>query len=389
MSFQPGDDNFGIISNDVPSMAEADRMYFYVKRRLGDDIINVELTELEIFSAFENSILEFSKVVNEYNNKSNLNNILGTGTGSLEGLENAFIYPDLSGEIMDAEKYASEAGVGGYDRTFLDNFLTVPGQQTYRLQEVLSSSFQQNYGHPPQKIRVMELYWVDPAHAYATWDAANYTFNNQFQFGTSVPGMQYQILPIFESILRRSSYKEAINVRLSHYTFNVLGGDLILYPTPYSARRLWIRYREANDPFPIGKQFFTGSTGQAFENPIAYSIPGVSSPANSPFGVIPWSKINSIGKQWIRSYAFASCKETLGYVRRKYRSGIPVAGDASIILDGDDMVTEGQREQERLEDQIRALFDELTYDKLKAASAAESEALNTSLGYVPLGIYVG
>lgn len=388
MSFQPGDDNFGIISTDPPAMAEADRMYFFVKRRLGDDIINVELTELEIFTAFENAILEFGKLVNEYNNKSNLNNILGTGTGSLQGLENAFIYPDLSGEIMDAEKYASEAGVGGYDRTYLDSFQTVVGQQTYRLQEVLSSSFQQHYGHPPQKIRVIELYWVDPAHAYATWDAANYTFNNQFQFGTSVPGLQYQILPVFESILRRGMYKEAINVRLSHYSFNVVGGDLILYPTPYSVRKLWIRYREANDPFPIGKQFFTGSTNQSYENPIAFSIPGVSSPANAPFGVIPWSNLNSMAKQWIRSYTFALCKETLGYARRKYRSGIPVPGDTSIILDGDDMVTEGQREQERLEDSMRTLFDALTYDKLKETAAAEAEALNRTLGYVPLGIYI-
>lgn len=392
MSFQPGDDNFGIISNDPPAMAEADRIYFYVKRRLGDDIVNVELTELEIFTALENAILEFSKVVNEYNNKSNLSVLLGTGTGSLSGLENSYIYPDLSNEIMNAEKYASEAGVGGYDRTFLGNFLTIPGQQTYRLQEVLSASFQEHYGHPPQKIRVVELFWVDPANAYTPWGGMD-----QFGFGGGLGGYantggiytQYQIMPIFDTVLRKSMFKQAIDVRLSKFSFNILGGDLILYPVPTGQYNLWLRYREANDPFPIGKEFFTGSTNTSYTNPMAHSISGVSNPANAPFGVIPWSRINSIGQQWIRSFAFALCKETLGYVRRKYKSGIPVPGDSSVNLDGDDMVSEGIAEQTRLQEQIRTLFDELTYDKLDEKNAARAESLNKSLGYVPLGIYIG
>jgi hypothetical protein len=389
VSFQPGEDNFNIISNDPPAMAEADRMYFYVKRRLGDDIVNVELTELQIFSAFEQGILEFSKLVNEYNNKSNLGNILGTGTGSLDGLESAFIYPDLSRQIMYAEAYASEAGVGGYEKTYLDSFTTKPGVQTYDLRVELSESYERNYGVPPQKIRVIDLYWIDPANQFATYDANNYIFNNQFQFGTSVPGIQYQILPVFESVLRRGMYKEAVNVRLSNYSYNIIGGDLILYPVPYENRRIWIRYRRATDPFPIGLEFFTGSGNTQYENPIARSIPGVSNPANSPFGVIPWSKINSIGQQWIRNYAFAVCKETLGYVRRKVRSGIPVPGDNTLTLDGDDLVSEGQREQERLLGDLKDTFDALTYDKLAEQEAIEAEALNKSLGYVPLGIWIG
>lgn len=389
MAFQPGEDIFNMISEDPPAMAEADRMFYFVKRRLGDDIINVELTEQEIYSSFEYSILEFGRIINEYQGKSNLSDILGTATGTLSGLENRYIIPNLSYEIMLAEQYGEELGVGGYDKTYMGSIQLIGGQQSYDLRASLSQSFYENYGRMPQKIRVLELYWVDPANQFATYDAANYIYNNLFQYGTSVPGTQYNVMPLFESVLRRETFKEAVKIRLSHYSYNIVGGDLILYPVPHRQQTLWMRYKEAIDPVPIGQQYFTGTNGVPYQSQMAKSISGVSNIANAPYGVIPWSRLNSIAQQWIRSFTFAVCKETLGYTRRKINSGYPVAGDATLTLDGDLMVTEGITEQQRLIEELRKTLDELTYEKLSEQNAQEAEFLNKKLSFVPNLIYVG
>ena len=68
---------FGIYDNETDFQNDADNMYTYVKRRLGDDILSVELTKKQIFSNFEEAVLEYSSILNQYQAKSQLVNYLG------------------------------------------------------------------------------------------------------------------------------------------------------------------------------------------------------------------------------------------------------------------------------------------------------------------------
>ena len=54
---------------------------------------------------------------------------------------------------------------------------------------------------------------------------------------------------------------------------------------------------------------------------------GVNNMNTLPFENIPFENINSIGKQWIRRFALALSKETLGQVRGKFGGNIPIPGD--------------------------------------------------------------
>mgnify|MGYP001407887903 CR=1 FL=1 len=67
-----------------------------------------------------------------------------------------------------------------------------------------------------------------------------------------------------------------------------------------------------------------------------------------PFENTPYQAINSIGKQWIRRFALALSKETLGNVRSKIGS-IPIPGD-SVTLDGPALLSQSQTEQEKYYD---------------------------------------
>ena len=59
-----------------------------------------------------------------------------------------------------------------------------------------------------------------------------------------------------------------------------------------------------------------------------------------------YSKINDLGKQWIRKYGLALSKELLGIIRSKYGS-IPIP-NADTTLDGDTLRSEASAEKEAL-----------------------------------------
>ena len=56
---------FGFFDNELHFQIDADKMLTFVRRRLGDDIISVELTNKQIWAAFEEASLEYSRFINE------------------------------------------------------------------------------------------------------------------------------------------------------------------------------------------------------------------------------------------------------------------------------------------------------------------------------------
>ena len=106
-----------------------------------------------------------------------------------------------------------------------------------------------------------------------------------------------------------------------------------------------------------------------------------------PFGNLPYGNINAIGKQWIRRFALALCKEILGQVRSKFGS-IPLPGD-NIQLNGSALLTEAREEQEKLRTELKETLAELTYSKLVEKSGTMLENADKVLQKVPNYIFVG
>jgi hypothetical protein len=74
---------FGINDRDDHFQSDADGLVTFVKRRLGDDIMSVELTNKQIYACFEEATLEYSKEINLHQAESHMSNLLGLKTGSL------------------------------------------------------------------------------------------------------------------------------------------------------------------------------------------------------------------------------------------------------------------------------------------------------------------
>jgi hypothetical protein len=121
--------------------------------------------------------------------------------------------------------------------------------------------------------------------------------------------------------------------------------------------------------------------------PAESGINGINNMNTIPFQNLPYDKINSIGKQWIRRFALALCKEMLGQIRSKWDK-IPIPGD-SVVLNGDKLISEGKEEQDKLREELKTQLADMTYVKLGEDSAKTMEDASKTQAYVPNLIFVG
>ena len=61
---------FGVFDSDSDFQGDADAMVTFIKRKLGDDILSVELTSKQVWMCFEESVFEYGKHINEYMTKN-------------------------------------------------------------------------------------------------------------------------------------------------------------------------------------------------------------------------------------------------------------------------------------------------------------------------------
>ena len=97
--------------------------------------------------------------------------------------------------------------------------------------------------------------------------------------------------------------------------------------------------------------------------------------------------INDVGKQWIRKYGLALCKELLGIIRSKYGT-IPIP-NADTTLDGATLRSEAAAEKEALITQLRGMLEQTSRKALLEADKDEAEFLQEKLQKVPYPIYIG
>jgi len=368
---------FGFYDQEADFIKEADNMVVFVKRKMGDDILSVELTKKQIFGAFEEAVLEYSSIVNQYQAKSQLVNYLGFPTGSdgetiMSGSEEKFPRDNLEYLTRFAEPYAMEAGIGGSYNMISGSIDLESMRQDYDIYtELKDDNGDPIFDSTKGKIKIVEVYHFNPQAAYRFFDttsAINY-LNNEFSFESFTPETIFYVLPVFEDILRAGQLDLSNRVRRSNYSYRVEGTKIRLFPTPTTDnRKLWLRVRQYPNP-----------NSPSYEDASVY---GVSNMGNLPFGNIKYIGINSIGRQWIRQFTVALCREILGLIRSKF-GNIPVPG-AEVSLNGGDLISQGREDKEKLITSLKEMLDTMTYDKLIEMQALRAENMNKQLKYVPI-----
>lgn len=371
---------FGFFDSETGFQTDADSMITFVKRKLGDDVLSVELTKKEIWACFEEACCEYSRLVHEMKITSELTNVLGMATGSVN-LTNKYARNTLEFLVRMAEPYATEAYVGGSTDATLGYFELVSGQQDYNLYTDLKNfqTGQSVFSEMPVgkkgKLKIVELFHMEPLAAqHFLLNSSNMTnfLATNFNYESYVNSTIFYVLPVFEDVLRRGMLEAAFRVRRSNYSYEVLGGNIRIYPIPMTdlqTGKLFCKVMKPQDPY----------------NPTAFqddSIYGVSGPQNVPLSNIPYNSINQPGRQWIRSYTLALSREILGLIRSKFQS-IPIP-NADLQLNGNELLSQAREDKDKLTTQLKEWLSNLTRQKLLEADANAAELLNKQLKYIPM-----
>ena len=364
----------------------------YTFKRLGGDVLDIEITEQNVYANYEEAVLEYSYIVNQHQAKNIIGSALGSETGSFnhkgettEGPDGyALKYPKFSFEtsyrIGDA--FATEAGVGGSTPIYSASIETVAGQQDYNLQQIVSSSalsasspFYNKVGN--NRIKIRKMYYVSPQQMwrfYGYYGGLN-VVGNFHNYGQYADDSSFQVIPAYHNKLQAMAYEDHLYTRTSHYSYEIIDNMLRLYPSPtnVSPERFWFR--------------FTIEDGDIWTND-GDGQDGVNNMNTLPFENIPFEKINSIGMQWIRRFSLALSKETLGQVRGKFGGQVPIPGD-NVTLNASDLLGQAKEEQSTLREELVKILDEMTYNKLIAQDAEMTEKAKDIISDTPMGIFVG
>jgi len=369
---------FGAFDSDADFQSDGDSMVTFVKRKLGDDILSVELTKKQVWACFEESFFQYGQIVNEYQARSQLSTFLGTPTGTLSGSEQKYPRDTLEFLVRQAEPYAFEASIGGSYNSISGSISLKAGQQDYDLYDELKDSndnllFSSSLNANSTRMKIQEVFHFSPNAAYRFFDttsAINY-LNNEFSFESFTPETMFYVLPVFEDILRAGQMNVSHRVRRSNYYYKVIGTKIRIYPMPtgdQTNRELYVRVAFAPDPL-----------NPSFEDA---TIEGVSNLSNIPFGDLQYSRVNSIGRQWVRQYTLALATELLGHVRSKF-STMPIPNN-TVQLDGTALVSQGREDKKDLNSKLREMLESLTYDKIIEMNANKAENIQRQLKTVPV-----
>jgi len=375
---------FGFFDSDPAFQQEADGMVTFVKRKMGDDVLSVELTQKEIWACLEEATLEYARYVQEMKIVSELANVLGQPTGSTD-LTNKYPQNTLDFLIRLADAYAYQASVGGNYDAQLGYFDLKPGQQDYNIYTMLTSSVDTTKlvvdtlaTGSVGKMRVVEVFHFEPLAAQTfLLNASNITnfLATNFNYESYVNSTVFYVLPVFEDVLRRGMLKEAYRVRRSNYSYQIIGSNLRIFPMPITDI----------DIGPNGGRLYVkvappaGVFDPSFQDD---SIYGISGPENVPFSILPYGTITVPGRQWIRQYTLALARELLGLTRSKIKT-IPIP-NADLQLNGEELVSQGRDDQDRLVTNLKEFLNRLTNEELLKSQAAIAEYMQKMLQLTPM-----
>jgi hypothetical protein len=393
-SFTTGSTPFGFFDTDPMFQSEADSFAKFAANSVGYPIMDVELIDINFYTAFEAAVIEYSNQINQVNIVNNLMNTLGINTASnfltSQGFTGALVGSSLSYITKLSKAYGTEADSGGTVKWYTASVDIISGQQTYSIRDAISQSLgivlsnsssveikRVLHNTPPAIVRYFDPFVGTGLGSQQLLDA--------FDFGGFSPSVNFMMMPIHADLFRIQQIEFNDQIRKSHFTFEIHGDNIKFYPVPTTRGTLaspyfdkvWFEFifeeDKANDALLFGNTALLNNV--------------VTDASNIPYTYQKYGSINDMGRAWIYRYGSALVKEMLGYVRKKY-SSVPIP-NGEVTLNGSDLVSQGQSEKEALITQLREFLDKLTKEQMLTRQNAEATQMNEILAKVPLKIYVG
>lgn len=378
-----GSTPFGFYEMDPVFVSECPRAVNWAARRLGYPVQDIEMTNDEFFACFEEAVNEYGAQVNQFNIINNISLLQGQST-NINITQRNINGTGLPYLIRLSQAYGTEVGVGGSVDWKRGNVEIHGGTQSYDLQSAWGNTFESG-----SRIEVKRVFHYCPPASARIYDPFSMTgmsytnVLNEFGFAGYSPATQFLMTPMFEDVLRIQAIEFNDQIRKSGYSFELVNNKLRIFPIPTFTFTLYFDYIVNKER---DMAVFTESGSYYIASGSTATTKEIGDYSNVPYDIIHYSNINSVGRQWIRKYFLALCKEVLGGIRQKYQS-VPIPG-GEVTLDGGELRSEATAEKNELITQLRENLTATSRKTQMEMRATEAQQLQDSLRKVPLAIYV-
>ena len=361
---------FGIYAASTAFLSGAADQVAYTYKKLGGDVLDIELDQGNVYAAYEESVLEYSYLINLHQSKNALSSLLGAQTASfdedgqiaaghaLSGSKIELAYPrfDYGFVRRVSDRTITEVGLGGTLPIYSASIERIAEQQDYDLQSLIETTSSVDSTVPyfgevgNKRVTIRKVFFKTPR---AMWRFYGYyggfsVVGNMRTYGQYADDSTFEIVPTWQNKLQAMAYEDALWTRISHYSYEIKDNNLRIYPTPdrTSPTKIWLEFTIRDQYAPWEEGSGRPKTG----------IEGINNMNTLPFENIPYESINSIGKQWIRRFALALTKEILGQVRGKFTT-VPIPGE-SVTLNASDLLSQAKAEQDALREELKTTLAE-------------------------------
>jgi len=381
-SFFPGDTPFGFYDYDSDFQVDADKVAKYCAQRLGWPIENVELQDVNFYTAFEQAVTVYGNELYAYQVRENMLNIEGLPV-TTPVLNNTQITPNMGNIIRISEQYGEEAGTGGNTNWYSGSVILTASIQDYDL-----DVWAQQNGISGSELEIKRVFYQGvPA-------SATYYYGGGVGLGAgwggffgalggvagSGYGTSYLTNPLSYNVAAIQQVELGNDILLSSYSFEIINNKLRIFPVPTdgdTGAHYWFQYLLKNERLENSLASGSGDLGAGL----------ITNVSNAPYTNPNYNQINSIGRAWIFDYTLALCKEMLGYVRGKY-STIPIPG-AEVTLNSGDLIASANTDKAAMIERLRAYFDETSRRSMLERRRDEAEFAKSELNNTPMTIFIG
>lgn len=387
-------------TNLMSLSAESSEIVRFVRYKLGEPVLTVELDNSQIDMAFEEASLEYSRTLNLLQISNQFANIIGLSQNyNIHNLKTNIPSPTFNFLKQYAQNYGALGPnpVGG-NVNIRKGYLNCVGyQQEYNIYRELYDKetnltlgdyiaagplsgnnagvhITKLYHQPPSAL----FRYFDPFSNYSMMDGS-YNFESFRAGGQGSGSFNYYVTPVWNDILRGTVMKQGDLVRKSNFSFNQFGERLIIMPSPRRDFGMYFEWYVDQDAFdPNAGVLGALSSSNAYE-----STNMINNLWNVPITDINYGEMNPVARQWVREYTAALCKEMLGLIRSKYSTIAIPNGD--VTLNGNELMSQARETMDKLKEELRTDLEQFKKENMMEKEQKMAEMAYNTQKFFPCG----
>jgi hypothetical protein len=361
------------LTNTSSLTSEIGSIRNWIRLKLGEPVLTVELQNEQIDAFVEESIIEFSSEISKFKAKNSYLSLIGIKKTT--NVQTISPMPSLNFIKRYVAQFGTDGNAGGnvnYNKAY---FNTESGQTTYNLRDTLKD-VNTNSSISLTGMLIPKMIYHSPTNGnYRYFDpmyGSNFFLYNEFsnKDAYAINSRMLYSMPLYEHLLRFQWFQNFDKLFKSQYKWNIIGENITLSPKPGGGIKIYVDWIDS----VVLDETYGNYLSHIDENSLSAFTTDVT---DIPFNNLLYEKINDFSKNWIRQYSLALSKETLGLIRGKMLS-LPIP-DAEVTLNYAELTIEGKEKQQSLKAELKEFLDSIVSSE---ALKREGEILDIADKYL-------